>query len=75
MGIRILIFIIGLGLGWICIRYNLKIVEILGKSAWVENKMTGGTYSMWKLIGLLLIIAGILTLLGAFNFLFESSAS
>lgn len=75
MGLRFFLFLLFGGCGWVCIAYNLKVVELLGKSAWAETKFPGGTYSMWKLVGLILIIIGILTLLGAFNFLFSSSAS
>lgn len=67
MTTRILIFlgtlIIGLGI----IRYNPQWVSWTGKNQWAENKLgSGGTYTLWKLVAIAIIIFGFLVLIGEF---------
>jgi len=56
---RFLYFAILLGLGIALIRYAFPIVRTLGQMDWAERYLgSGGTYTAWKLIGVLMIIAG-----------------
>lgn len=64
---KLLIFFICLGSGIAVINYTKYIVDISGKSQWAEEKFPGGTYSMWKFIGLLVILFGFLYALGTFD--------
>ncbi|KKP88023.1 MAG: hypothetical protein UR93_C0024G0002 [Berkelbacteria bacterium GW2011_GWA2_35_9] len=65
---RILTFIIALGLGLVIIIYTKQIVDMAGNSQWAESKLgAGGTYTFWKLFGLLVILMGFLYAIGTFN--------
>jgi hypothetical protein len=64
LGTRILIFILGMGLGFLCLYKNLAIVNIIGKSAWAEAKVPGGTFGAIKLFGLFLMLVGVIILFG-----------
>ena len=63
--IRILIFLGCFGVGMSFIVKTLPWVNLLGKSAWAEQHLGGGgTYTMWKLIGIIIIIVGLLIMAG-----------
>jgi hypothetical protein len=53
---RLLFLIIGVPLGFLFLLKSLPIVNILGKSAWSEAHMPGGTYGAVKLFGIALIV-------------------
>lgn len=54
-------FIIGITIGILVVMYNRDIVRIVGTSGWAEKYLgAGGSYSMWQLIGLLIIVLTIL---------------
>ena len=58
---RLLVLLAAIGLGILIERFTERIVNFVGYSGWAESKLgAGGTYTMWKLIGLLVIIAGVL---------------
>jgi len=58
---RLLVLLAAIGLGILIERFTERIVSFIGYSGWAESKLgAGGTYTMWKLIGLLVIIAGVL---------------
>ena len=39
------------------IRYRLQMVEFFGKASWAERYLgSGGSYTMWILIGLIMVI-------------------
>ena len=66
---RFLYFIIGLGVGFFCIRYNKWLVDNLG-IRWpaLESILgPGGMYTIWKLAGVILICLGIYILFGGFG--------
>jgi hypothetical protein len=65
IGIRFLIFIVGLALGFAFILKSLFFVNTIGKSAWAEQNIPGGTYGAVKLFGIFLIIVSVIVL---FNF-------
>ncbi|MEI6498639.1 MAG: hypothetical protein WCO23_01625 [bacterium] len=53
-------FIMGVGLGFVFIKYNKWLVDNVGRSQFAERYLgAGGTYSMWKLGGIAAIMFGI----------------
>lgn len=63
MFLRILVFIICLALSIIILKYTEKVVRLFGKTEYAEKYLGGGgTYTMWKLIGIGLVIGGIIYL-------------
>lgn len=65
---RILIFVASFALGLIILRYNKYVVDMAGKSEWAEEKLgSGGTYTVWKLFGIAIMIFGFLWAMGAFD--------
>lgn len=61
---RIVVFLLTLGGGIAILRYTYQVVRFAGKSAWAEGKMAGGTFTMWKIIAIVMIIFGFLYLIG-----------
>lgn len=58
---RLLVLLAAIGLGILIERFTERIVNFVGYSGWAEEKLgVGGTYTMWKLIGLIVIIGGLL---------------
>jgi hypothetical protein len=58
---KLLVFIIGSLLGVLILKYRERIVYTIGKSAWAEQKLgMGGTYAMWQLIALGIIVLSFL---------------
>lgn len=54
--IGILIMIVGLRPDW-----TLKVVRMIGMMGWAENRIgRGGTFTVWKIIGILAPIAAII---------------
>ncbi len=54
-------------IGILMMRYNFQLVQIFGKIGWAEEHMSsglGGTYLMYKLVGLFIIIAAMLYMVG-----------
>lgn len=63
---RITIFLLCLGAGLAILRYTLQWVNTIGKNAWAEQHLgSGGTYTLWKLIAIILIIFGFLVMIGS----------
>lgn len=66
---RIFVFLIALGLGLAVVLRTKFFVDLTGSSQWAERSFgVGGTYTLWKGIGLLIIILGFLYMLGEFTF-------
>lgn len=66
--VKILVFLLTLVIGIVIIRFTDRIVNIVGKSQWAEQKLgMGGSYSLWKLFALLLIVWGFLYMIGIFD--------
>ncbi len=58
---RLLVLLAAIGLGILIERFTERIVNFIGYSGWAEEKLgVGGTYTMWKLIGLIMIVGGVL---------------
>lgn len=53
--------------GFLVLKYTDRIIMLVGMPDWSE-KLPGGTVTMWKLIGILMVIGGILVLSGYFAY-------
>lgn len=61
--VRILVFIIFTIIGILILKYTEPIVRTVGKMQWAENRLgIGGTYTVWKLIGVFVIVFSLLYL-------------
>ncbi len=69
MGTRILEAIVLTGLGLAMLKWSEPLVRTFGVSTLAERYLgQGGTYTMWKLVGILFIVVAFLVLTGAFTF-------
>lgn len=67
---RFILFLIGFAAGILIIYWREKIVRIFGKNDMAEKYLgMGGTYNMWVLIGMAIMIAGLLIVLGKLEIL------
>ena len=63
--IKILVFIACLIVGLLLLKYTEPFVRMVGHNSFAEKYLgSGGTYSFWKIIALLIIIAGLVYLIG-----------
>jgi hypothetical protein len=59
--LRLFLMILGGVIGICLMRYCEPLVRLFGKNDWAERHLgSGGSYTMWKLIGILVIVVGIL---------------
>jgi uncharacterized membrane protein len=66
---RILIFAASLVVGILILIKTEPIVRMIGHMGWAERRFGGGgTYLVWKLIGLIIIVFGVLVLFGTLSF-------
>jgi len=64
--IKILIFLVCVGAAILILKYTEPLVRMIGKMNWAENSLgQGGTYTMWKLIAILLIVGSLVYLTSA----------
>jgi hypothetical protein len=70
--VKILLFAVLFIVGLLMMIYSEPLTRFFGKAAWAEYRMStmGGTYFLWKIVGLVFIILGFLFLVGTLNFLF-----
>ena len=65
---RILVLVLSFAAGLGIIRYSEPIVRSFGHIDWAEKFFgAGGSYTVWKLGGVLVIIVGFLYAIGIFN--------
>jgi|YelNatPaOPRAMG01_1025707.scaffolds.fasta_scaffold468270_1 hypothetical protein len=61
--LRILIFFGAIFVGILILRYTERIVDMVGHMEWAERYLGfgagGGTYTFWKIMGILVIIVGV----------------
>ena len=58
--VKILVFVIGLSIGTGLIKYNYQLTQLFGHNSLAEQYLgNGGTYTMWKLLGVVVIIGTI----------------
>lgn len=59
--LKILILILALAGGLSILKYTELLVRTVGKNEWAEKYLGGGgTYTMWKIIGILIIVVAII---------------
>lgn len=68
--IKIFIFALGSVAGIYFIKNYEKMVRMVGKNEWAEKVSGGGSYNMWIIIGVVIIIISFLFLIGQLDFLF-----
>jgi len=65
MFLKIILFIISILVGLYFLVKSEYIVRVIGHNAWVDSYLgRGGSYLMWKVIGIIVIGLGFLYLLG-----------
>ena len=69
--LRILVFIATLIIGFMFLIYAEPLVRTFGKTAWAEEhfRTFGGTYLVWKVVGIIVIIVGFLFMVGGLDWL------
>lgn len=61
---KLVTFVIGFVLGALILKYRERIVYTIGKSNWAEQKFgPGGTYTMWQLIAVGIMVVSFLAAL------------
>jgi len=62
--VRVLIFFSSLGIGLAILKYTHPLINLTGSISWAERYLSlgasGGTYNFWKLVGVLVIVAGLI---------------
>ncbi len=59
--IKFAVLLAGFGLGIAFIKYNFQLTRLFGHNSLAERYLgEGGTYSMWKLLGVALIIGAVI---------------
>jgi len=69
---KILVFVASLIVGLSFLIWAEPIVRTFGKSDWAEEHFNtfGGSYLLWKIVGIIIIILGFLFMVGTLNSLF-----
>jgi hypothetical protein len=61
--VKILVFLLCCILAILILKYTERLVRFIGKMGWAETHLgMGGTYTMWKLIAILLIVGSLIYL-------------
>lgn len=61
--LRLLIFVIGMLVGFYFLLRPLQTVSVLGEMPWAEQKLgPGGTYTAIKLFGILIMVVSVIVL-------------
>ena len=64
--VKILIFLVCTGLAILILVYTEPLVRMIGKMSWAERYFgMGGTYTVWKLIAVSLIVGSLIYLTSA----------
>jgi len=72
---KIFTLIIGVGIGILIVMYNRWLVRTVGMNSWAERTFGGGgTYTMWQLIGVVVIIGTVLYVTGTLDTVFVGLA-
>ena len=64
--------IIGMIVGFLLIRYSIALTDMFGKIDWAEAHLKGGlagTYTLYRIVGLVFIILSLLYLFGGLGFI------
>jgi len=69
--------IIGIIIGFLLIRYSVSLTQMFGTIEWAEQHLRSGlagTYSLYKIIGLVFIVLSLLYMFNAIGFLISPLA-
>jgi hypothetical protein len=59
--IKFVVLVFGLAIGVALIKYNFQLTRLFGHNSLAERYLgEGGTYTMWKLLGVALIIGAVI---------------
>jgi hypothetical protein len=64
--------LVWIGIGFLLIKYSYQIVQNFGRIGWAERNLgggMGGTYTLWKIVGVLVICIGFINIFGGIDFL------
>lgn len=62
---KFFLFVLAVIIGVLVMKYTDPIVRMVGKNAWAEQYLGGGgTYTMWKLIAVALIVVSLIYWVG-----------
>ena len=64
--------LIGVGIGFLLIRYSVQLTEMFGTIAWAEEHLRGGmagTYSLYRIFGIVFIVLSLLYMFNAIGFI------
>lgn len=62
--------------GFILVRYSRQLVNIVGQNSWAERKLgPGGSYTMWKILGVICIVFAFTYFTGQINVIGDFFAS
>ena len=70
--------LIGAVCGFLLIKYSIPLTEMFGRIDWAENHMRGGlggTYSLYRIVGLIFIILSLLYMFGGLGFILSPLGS
>ena len=55
--LKVLVLILGLGVGTALLKYNYQMTHLFGHNSLAEQYLgNGGTYTMWRLLGIIVIL-------------------
>jgi len=55
--LKILILVVGMAVGVSLIKYNFQMTQLFGHNSLAERYLgNGGTYTMWRLLGAIIIV-------------------
>ncbi len=58
---KFVIFLLACGVAVVILKYTEPLVRMIGKNSWAEQYLGGGgTYTMWKLIAVAVVIVALL---------------
>jgi hypothetical protein len=67
--VRIIVFVAALAVGIFFLSYTERIVNFIGHNSWAEKYLgAGGSYTMWRILGVIVMIMGFLYLIGQLDF-------
>ncbi len=69
VAIKVVVFLLALVVGFAFIIWAEPLVRFFGKAEWAERRFrtSGGSYLLWKLVGLIFILVGFLFVTGTLD--------
>ena len=70
--------LIGVIAGFLLVRYSIAITDMFGRVQWAEDHLRGGlagTYSLYRILGVVFIILSLLYMFGAVGFILSPLGS